>query len=154
MGIELAMVQQRIFTSANGAPFVFSLTDPAKDFLLREGTDMKYGARHLERAIDRNLVHPLSNLIATEQVRGGDLLRVDYDTGLCRLSFFKEAEDMPAVSRAIVGWPEPWRPLAIVALFLGGGALLYVTAHPFLTSMVGLATVLAPIVRIRKEELN
>jgi len=96
LGIELAMVQQRIFTSANGAPFVFSLTEPAKDFLLREGTDMKYGARHLKRAIDRNLVHPLSNLIATEQVRGGDLLRVDYDSGVCRLSFFKEAEDMPA----------------------------------------------------------
>ena len=47
-------------------------------------------------AIDRNLVHPLSNLIATEQVRGGDLIRVDYDTALARLTFFKEAEDMPA----------------------------------------------------------
>jgi ATP-dependent Clp protease ATP-binding subunit ClpA len=95
LGIELNMVQQRIFNSANGAPFVFSLTDSAKDFLLREGTDVKYGARHLKRAIERNLVHPLSNLIATEQVRGGDLLRVDFD-GVCRLTFFKEAEDMPA----------------------------------------------------------
>jgi ATP-dependent Clp protease ATP-binding subunit ClpB len=94
--LELNMVQQRIFTAASGAPFVFTLTDSAKDYLLREGTDMKYGARHLKRAIDRNLVHPLSNLIATEQVRGGDLIRVDYDSGHCRLSFFKEAEDMPA----------------------------------------------------------
>jgi len=94
--LELNIVQQRIFSSANGAPFVFSLTDPAKDFLLREGTDLKYGARHLKRAIDRNLVHPLSNLIATEQVRGGDLLRVDFDPAINRLTFFKEAEDMPA----------------------------------------------------------
>jgi ATP-dependent Clp protease ATP-binding subunit ClpB len=94
--LELNVVQQRIFTSANGAPFVFSLTDKARDFLLREGTDLKYGARHLKRAIDRNLVHPLSNLIATEQVRGGDLLRVDFDCGMGRLTFFKEAEDMPA----------------------------------------------------------
>jgi ATP-dependent Clp protease ATP-binding subunit ClpA len=94
--LELNMVQQRIFSSANGAPFVFSLTDSAKEFLLREGTDLKYGARHLKRAIERNLVHPLSNLIATEQVRGGDLIRADYDSGHCRLSFFKEAEDMPA----------------------------------------------------------
>ena len=96
LGLELNMVQQRIFSSANGAPFVFSLTDDAKDYLLREGTDMKYGARHLKRAIDRNLVHPLSNLIATEQVRGGDLIRVDFDTASSRLTFFKEAEDMPA----------------------------------------------------------
>ena len=96
LGLELNIVQQRIFNSANGAPFVFSLTEPAKDFLLREGTDMKYGARHLKRAIDRRLVHPLSNLIATEQVRGGDLIRVDYDSELERMTFFKEAEDMPA----------------------------------------------------------
>jgi ATP-dependent Clp protease ATP-binding subunit ClpA len=94
--LELNIVQQRIFTSSNGAPFVFSVTDSAKDYLLREGTDMKYGARHLKRAIDRNLVHPLSNLIATEQVRGGDLIRVDYEPVPGGLTFFKEAEDMAA----------------------------------------------------------
>ena len=94
--LELNVVQQRIFNSPTGAPFVFSCTDAAKEFLLREGTDVKYGARHLKRAIDRSLVHPLSNLIATEQVRGGDLIRVDYETTINRLTFFKEAEDMPA----------------------------------------------------------
>jgi len=95
LGLELNILQQRILNSVNGAPFVFSLTDPAKDFLLREGTDMKYGARHLKRAIDRSLVHPLSNLIATDQVRGGDLIKVDYDGVLDRMTFFTEAEDMP-----------------------------------------------------------
>jgi ATP-dependent Clp protease ATP-binding subunit ClpB len=94
--LELNMVQQRVFISGKGAPFVFTLTDPAREFLLREGTDLKYGARHLKRAIDRNLVHPLSNLIATDQVRGGDLIRVDYDAALGRLSFVTQAEDMPA----------------------------------------------------------
>jgi ATP-dependent Clp protease ATP-binding subunit ClpA len=93
--IELNMVQQRVFSAANAAPFVFNLTDQAKDFLLREGTDMKYGARHLKRAVDRLLVHPLSNLIATFQVRGGDLIRVDYNER-GNLSFFKDQEDMPA----------------------------------------------------------
>ena len=53
---------------------------------------MKYGARHLKRAIDRSLVHPLSNLIATAQVRGGDFLRVDYDGELQRMTFYKEAK--------------------------------------------------------------
>jgi ATP-dependent Clp protease ATP-binding subunit ClpA len=93
--LELNILQHRIFNSANGAPFVFSLTGSAKDFLLREGTDLKYGARHLKRAIDRSLVHPLSNLIATEQVRGGDLVKVDYNGELECMTFFKEAEDMP-----------------------------------------------------------
>jgi ATP-dependent Clp protease ATP-binding subunit ClpA len=95
LGLELNILQHRIFHSANGAPFLFSLTDPAKEFLLREGTDLKYGARHLKRAIDRSLVHPLSNLIATEQVRGGDLVRVDYDAERASMTFFTEAEDMP-----------------------------------------------------------
>jgi ATP-dependent Clp protease ATP-binding subunit ClpB len=98
--LELNMVQQRVFTSANSSPFVFSLTDSAKNFLLEEGTDLKYGARHLKRAIERNLVHPLSNLMATGQVRGGDLIRVDFDRTLSGLTFFKEAEDMPAYAMA------------------------------------------------------
>ena len=47
--------------------------------------------------------------------------------------------DVPAVSRWAYsrrGWG---RPLAVAALFGGGGALLYVTAHPFLESMLALA---------------
>jgi ATP-dependent Clp protease ATP-binding subunit ClpA len=97
--LELNVVQQRIF-NANAAPFVFSLTEDAKDFLLLEGTDLKYGARHLKRAVDRHLVHPLSNLMATGQVRGGDLLRVDYSPGLGALTFFKDSEDVPAYEMA------------------------------------------------------
>jgi ATP-dependent Clp protease ATP-binding subunit ClpB len=68
--------------------------EPAKDYLLQQGTDLKYGARHLKRAIDQSLVHPLSNLIATGQVRGGDLIRVDYDKASGRVTFFKDAENM------------------------------------------------------------
>jgi ATP-dependent Clp protease ATP-binding subunit ClpB len=93
--LELNIVQQRIFRSPSGAPFVFLLTHGAQDLLLREGTDLKYGARHLKRAIERRLVHPLSNLIATGQVRGGDVLRVDYERALDRLTFFKESEGVP-----------------------------------------------------------
>jgi ATP-dependent Clp protease ATP-binding subunit ClpB len=94
--LELNILQQRIFQSSTAAPFVFSLTEAAKEFLLREGTDVKYGARHLKRAIDRALVHPMSNLIATQQVRGGDLIKVDFDPDWNTLTFAKEAEDMPA----------------------------------------------------------
>lgn len=96
LGIELNMLQQRIFNSAGSAPFVFNLTSDARGYLLHEGTDMKYGARHLKRAIERALVHPLSNLIASGQVHGGDLIKVDFDPEQTELVFVKEAEDMPA----------------------------------------------------------
>jgi ATP-dependent Clp protease ATP-binding subunit ClpA len=95
LDLELSILQQRVFNSPNTAPFGFSLTETAKDFVLREGTDVKYGARHLKRAIERSLVHPISNLIATAQVRNGDLLKIDFDPGLNRMIFFKEAEDVP-----------------------------------------------------------
>ena len=47
--------------------------------------------------------------------------------------------DAPAVSRWAFRQPGWRRPLAIAALFGGGGALLYITAHPFLESMLALA---------------
>ncbi|MCL5744507.1 MAG: AAA family ATPase [Acidobacteria bacterium] len=100
LDIELRIVQQRILNSSGASPFVFSLTPAAKDHLLHEGTDLKYGARHLKRAIERFLVQPMSNLIATEQVRGGDWIRVDYDPSLSRMIFLKEAEGMPAYAMA------------------------------------------------------
>jgi len=95
LDIELNLVQQRIFNTATDRAFVFTLSDSSKGFLLEEGTDMKYGARHLKRAIERLLVQPMSNLIATDQVRGGDWIRVDFDTSAKSLSFAKEAEGLP-----------------------------------------------------------
>jgi ATP-dependent Clp protease ATP-binding subunit ClpA len=119
LGLELSILQQRIFNSSTTTPFVFTLSEPAKDHLLAEGTDMKYGARHLKRAIDRALVQPMSNLIATQQVRGGDLIKVDFDSEDRGLTFAKEAEDMPAY--AMVQMMEassnpPISPLAAAAV--------------------------------------
>jgi ATP-dependent Clp protease ATP-binding subunit ClpB len=93
--LELNMLQQRVFHSAATTPFVFRLTTPARQYLLREGTDLKYGARHLKRAIDRALLHPLSNLVASEQIHSGDLIKVDFDTATDALYFVTEAEGMP-----------------------------------------------------------
>jgi ATP-dependent Clp protease ATP-binding subunit ClpB len=96
LNIELNMLQQRIFNSASTTPFVFSVSADAREYLLREGTDIKYGARHLKRAIDRNVVHPISNLIASDQIQGGDLIHIDFDDELGCLSFVKQDENMPA----------------------------------------------------------
>ncbi|MCS6806217.1 MAG: AAA family ATPase [Acidobacteriota bacterium] len=87
--IELRQVQERILKSS--APkFVFSCTDAAKQLLLEEGTDYKYGARHLKRSIERFLVFPLSNLIATGQIEIGDLVIVDRDPHNNNLIFTKQ----------------------------------------------------------------
>lgn len=94
LDIELRMVQERIFHAGTEHCFVFTASNPAKELLLREGTDARYGARHLRRAIERLLVQPISNLIATEQVRGGDCVRIDFDRSWGRLSFIRELEGL------------------------------------------------------------
>ncbi len=89
--IELGMVQQRVLMAAAANQFVFNCTPKVKSFLLHEGTDPKYGARHLKRAIERHLVFPLANLVATGQVKLGDFIRIDLNQE-GRLTFVKEAE--------------------------------------------------------------
>jgi ATP-dependent Clp protease ATP-binding subunit ClpB len=90
LDIELSMIQDRILNSRGEGKFIFKCTPKAKEFLLKEGTDLKYGARHLKRALERHLVYPLSNLVATNQVSLGDLVRVDYDEQEGKLVFLKE----------------------------------------------------------------
>lgn len=91
--IELQSVQSRITNSA-GTKFVFTCSTEAKEFLLHEGIDFKYGARHLKRAIERYLVYPLSNLVATEQVQNGDIVSVDLDENINKLLFSKQSGGM------------------------------------------------------------
>jgi ATP-dependent Clp protease ATP-binding subunit ClpA len=91
LDIELSRVQERILT-ASGRQFVFRCTHSAREFLLEEGTDAKCGARHLKRAIERHLVFPLSNLMATEQVRFGDLVTIDYSTATSEMTFHKNEQ--------------------------------------------------------------
>ena len=88
--IELASVQQRLIETPRGH-FMFRATQAAKDFLLREGTDLKYGARHLKRAIERHLVCPLASLLATDQVTTGETISVDWNRMTSELMFLKKS---------------------------------------------------------------
>jgi ATP-dependent Clp protease ATP-binding subunit ClpB len=98
--LELAQVQRRIMAAGRGI-FALQCTEEAKAFLLVEGTDRRYGARPLKRAIERHLVIPLSNLVATGQLKEGDVLMVEFEPEHGELSFRK------AAGQAIVGELEP-----------------------------------------------
>jgi len=102
--IELGMVQQRVLDTGRGQ-FLFRVAPAARRFLLQEGTDIKYGARHLKRAIEKYVVYPLANLLATEQIRFGDMLVVDWDGKSLHLSFQKEGEGavVPTPSKSARG---------------------------------------------------
>src|SRR6202171_844714 len=104
LDIELGMVQQRVLDRGRGQ-FLFRAPPAARRFLLHEGTDIKYGARHLKRAIEKYVVYPLANLLATGQVRLGDMLVVDWDGKATSLTFQKEGEGavVPVPSRLARG---------------------------------------------------
>src|SRR6201993_5270328 len=88
--IELGHVQKRVLDSATG-PFQFRITSEGREFLLEEGTDQRYGARHLKRAIERFVVSPLARLLATAQVQSGDVLLIDRHPEEKGLAFRKDA---------------------------------------------------------------
>ncbi|HMD87062.1 MAG TPA: AAA family ATPase [Terriglobia bacterium] len=95
LDIELGQVQERITSAAANRHFVFRCAPGARDFLLAEGTDANFGARHLKRSLERHLVYPLSSLLATGQIRFGDLLTIDYDPEISSLRFRKENFSAP-----------------------------------------------------------
>jgi ATP-dependent Clp protease ATP-binding subunit ClpB len=90
--IELRNVQKRVSDSTTW-PFWFRMTDSGREFLLEEGTDQRYGARHLKRAIERYLVSPLARLLGTEQLRAGDFLLIDRHPAERGLAFLKDEEE-------------------------------------------------------------
>ena len=100
--IELEHVQKRVLQTAKGQ-FLFRVTSAGREFLLQEGTDQRYGARHLKRAIERHVVYPLANLLATEQVQLGDLVCIDWNSEQNRLTFVREGENLAMPARR----PEP-----------------------------------------------
>src|SRR5229473_2559508 len=96
--IELGQVQQRV-SDSTARPFLFQITNKGRQFLLQEGTDQRYGARHLKRAIERYVVSPLARLLATEQVRSGDVLIVDRHPGEKGLAFLRDTDLRSASAR-------------------------------------------------------
>jgi ATP-dependent Clp protease ATP-binding subunit ClpB len=90
--IELSNVQKRVLDAAT-RPFQFRITDGGREFLLQEGTDQRYGARHLKRAIERYVVYPIARLLATAQIHQDDVLVIDRNPEDRALAFLRDSED-------------------------------------------------------------
>jgi ATP-dependent Clp protease ATP-binding subunit ClpB len=89
--IELAEVEERVRRAQAARDFLMHVTESARNFLLTEGTDVRYGARPLKRAIERLLVQPLSNLIVTGQIEESDCITVTHSAAAPVLTFLREA---------------------------------------------------------------
>src|SRR6266403_4953713 len=90
---ELDLLQQRVLETAKGQ-FLFHLTAAAREFLLLKGREQRYGAERLKLAIERHIVYPLANLLATDQIQAGDTVRIDRDRYQPCLNFIREVKDL------------------------------------------------------------
>jgi ATP-dependent Clp protease ATP-binding subunit ClpB len=104
--IELRQIQKRVLDSTT-RPFLFRITSEGREFLLQEGTDQRYGARHLKRAIERNVVCPLSRLLATGQVNQGDVLLIDRHRGDEGLVFLRDTQKRSSGPKIDFPVPDP-----------------------------------------------
>jgi ATP-dependent Clp protease ATP-binding subunit ClpB len=95
LSLELGFIRERIWRAAGTMSVTFEVSEAGQDFLLEEGTDARYGARHLKRTVERLLVQPLANLMATGQIQAGDSVRVELDRCALgnRLLFFKQMRE-------------------------------------------------------------
>jgi len=98
--LELDAVRRRIDEGA-AEQFSFTATDAAKEFLLAEGTDYRYGARHLKRAIERFVVYPLANLASSKQLRLGDVVVIDLDVSGQKLVYFRDDNETSLAAAAV-----------------------------------------------------
>jgi ATP-dependent Clp protease ATP-binding subunit ClpB len=119
--IELAQVRKRVLDSTR-IPFSFHVTNEGRDFILEEGTDQRYGARHLKRAIERYVVSPLARLLATNQVRSGDVLLVDRHTSDKGLAFRKDNDQCAYFEPSRLAGAMPRDLLVAQAGLMGGVA--------------------------------
>ena len=73
--IELA----KLFGRIQGLGYDLTLTEKAKDFIADKGFDRQYGARPLNRAIQKYIEDALAEEIITSNLKEGDKITMDLD---------------------------------------------------------------------------
>ncbi|PRY11624.1 ATP-dependent Clp protease ATP-binding subunit ClpC [Pontibacter ummariensis] len=83
--IELSL--SKLFTRVETLGYTIELTKAAKDFVAEKGYDPKYGARPLNRAIQKYIEDPIAEEILKAEVNQGDVILVDHKEGEEKLTF-------------------------------------------------------------------
>ena len=76
-------------------PMLIKISKTAKEFIIAKGTDIRFGARPLRRAMERELVDPLSRFIASKKLIPGDLIEVELENE--QLAFYRSIKNMEGI---------------------------------------------------------
>ena len=83
--IEISLV--KLFKRVGDLGYQVTLTDSAKDFLSDKGYDPQFGARPLNRAIQKYLEDPVAEEILKGEISEGDIIHASWDKKSEELSF-------------------------------------------------------------------
>lgn len=89
--IDLSL--QKVFARIKELGYDLKLSDEAKDFIAEKGYDPKYGARPLNRAIQKYLEDALAEEILSGEVKEGDVLIAKFDKENSKVFFEAEKND-------------------------------------------------------------
>lgn len=78
-----------------GVPLLIRLSPAARDLIIDRGADLTLGARPLRRAVEAELVDPLSRLIAAHGIAAGDVIEVEREGNL--LGFYRTPAETTVV---------------------------------------------------------
>jgi ATP-dependent Clp protease ATP-binding subunit ClpC len=67
------------------------ISDAAKDFLIEQGYDEKFGARPLRRAVEQHLEDPLAESLLRGDLKEGEIVQVDVADDGKVLTFVQKA---------------------------------------------------------------
>jgi len=87
---ELGNLQKRMREC--DTPFLFTVNSEVKRALVAEGYSEKFGARELKRIIERRLAQPFANMVSSEQIHAGEIVKVYY---ICGEYVFRVKESKP-----------------------------------------------------------
>lgn len=83
----LALMIEEVASRCRELGFELSLSAKAREHLVEEGTDRRYGARPLRRAIQREVENPIADLILEGRVKRGNEILVGYRKKARKLIF-------------------------------------------------------------------
>lgn len=78
-----------------GVPLIIRVSPEARDLIMDRGADLTLGARPLRRAVEAELVDPLSRLIAAHRIEPGDVIEVEREGSL--LGFYRTRAETTVV---------------------------------------------------------
>ncbi len=79
---------------AADTPLLLDISSAAEGWILERGTDPRYGARPLRRTVERELVAPLSRLLAAGEIGTGDVVEVEFEDQI--LTFYRRGREQAA----------------------------------------------------------